>query len=87
MIGVEQSDRGDVVRFDAEAIKAEGRRLLLSQHPEMSVAEGKTMANFLSDFIGCVDSSAAYPEGSWLSENTGRAFAERMAAKRRQGKL
>ncbi len=27
MIGVEQSDRGDVVRFDAEAIKAEGRRL------------------------------------------------------------
>ena len=33
MIGVEQLDRGDVVRFDAEAIKAEGRRILLSQQP------------------------------------------------------
>lgn len=28
MIGVEQSDRGEVVPFDAEAIKAEGRRIL-----------------------------------------------------------
>ena len=28
MIGVEQSDRGDVVPFDAEFIKVEGRRIL-----------------------------------------------------------
>lgn len=28
MIGVEQSDWGDVVPFDAEFIKAEGRRML-----------------------------------------------------------
>lgn len=31
MIGVEQSDRGDVVPFDAAAIKAEGRRILAAR--------------------------------------------------------
>ena len=87
MIGVEQSDRGDVVPFDAEFIKAEGRRLLLSQQSEMSVAEGQTMTDFLKDFIGCVDSSAVYPEGSRLSENTGNTFAELMVEKHQQGKL
>ena len=31
MIGVEQSDRGDVVPFDVEYIKAEGRRIFASR--------------------------------------------------------
>lgn len=35
MIGVEQSDRGDIVPFDAEFIKAEGRRILCCPEPQV----------------------------------------------------
>ncbi len=62
-------------------------RYLPKQQPEPPVIEGQTMADFLKDYIGCVDSSETYPEGSRLSEDTGRKFAELMVEKRRQGKL
>ena len=32
MVGVEQSDKGEVVPFDAEFIKAEGRRMLAARN-------------------------------------------------------
>lgn len=47
------------------------------------VVEGETMADYLKVFIGCVDSSEVYPEGSRLSENTGRKFAELLANRSR----
>jgi hypothetical protein len=62
-------------------------RYLPERQPEPPVVEGQTMADFLKDFIGCIDSSEAYPEGSRLSEDTGRKFAALMVEKRRQGKL
>ncbi len=62
-------------------------RYLPNKQPEPPVVEGQTMADFLKDYIGCVDSSETYPEGSRLSEDTGRKFAELMVAKRKQGKL
>ena len=54
---------------------------------ETKPVEGETMADFLKEFIGCVDSSEKYPEGSHLSENTGRKFKELMLEKHRKGKL
>jgi hypothetical protein len=36
-IGADQLDRGEVVLFDAKAIKAEGRRLLESRREERQV--------------------------------------------------
>ena len=44
------------------------------------------MAEYLGDLVGCIDSRDVFPEGSHLSEETGK-FAELMAEKRRQGRL
>ncbi len=49
--------------------------------------EGLNMADFLKDYIGCINSSSIYPEGSHLSEDTGSNFTELMVIKRKQGKL
>jgi hypothetical protein len=58
-------------------------RFMTEKQPEPPVVEGQTMADFLKDYIGCVDSSETYPEGSRLSEDTGRKFAELMVEKRK----
>lgn len=52
-----------------------------------SPSNGQNMADFLKDYIGCIDSSEIYPEGSYLSEDTGRKFSELLLEKRKQGKL
>ena len=40
--------------------------------------EEETLADALKDYIGAVNSSEKYPEGSTLSENTGKRFRELM---------
>lgn len=49
--------------------------------------EGGTLADFLGDFIGCIDSSEFVPGGANMSEYTGRKFGELMVKKHREGKL
>ena len=55
--------------------------------PVPPLAAGQSMADYLKEFIGCIDSSETYPEGSRLSENTGRKFGELLQKKKREGKL
>ena len=62
------------------------RRYLPPKQLVPPVVEGPTMADFLKDYIGCVDSSETYPEGSHLSEDTGRKFAQLIVEKHKQGK-
>ena len=51
------------------------------------VPVGATLADALGDYIGAIDTREKYPEGSTLSENTGRKFAKLMVGKRKRGKL
>ena len=44
----------------------------------------ETLADYWADYIGTIDSREIYPEGSQLSENTGRKFAELMMEKYRK---
>ena len=55
--------------------------------PDEPIPEGESLADYLKDYIGCVDSADIYPEGSRLSEDAGRKFAALMVEKRKQGKL
>ena len=57
---------------------------------EVSTADDEqlgTLADFLGDFIGCIDSSEYVPGGAQMSINSGKQFAEGMVEKRRQGRL
>lgn len=45
------------------------------------------LAEFLGEFVGCVDSSRGTDRKSNLSERTGEAFAEILEQKRREGRL
>jgi hypothetical protein len=47
---------------------------------------GGTLADFLGDFIGCLDSGEIVPGGANMSENIGETFAEGMAEKRGAGR-
>lgn len=49
--------------------------------------EGATLADGLADYIGSINTRDKFPEGSNLSENTGRKFAQLMTDKRSRGKL
>jgi len=49
--------------------------------------QGATLADALAEYIGAVDTRDKYPEGSTLSEDTGRKFAQGMVEKRNRGKL
>ncbi len=49
--------------------------------------EGETLADFLGDFIGCLDSGEHVPGGARMSENVGEKFAQGMEEKRKAGKL
>jgi len=53
----------------------------LGHSPAKQVPEGATLAEAMGDYIGAVDTSDMYPEGSTLSEKTGRRFAQLMADK------
>lgn len=48
---------------------------------------GVTLVDALADYIGAISTKDKYPAGSMLSQDTGRKFAQGMAAKHRQGKL
>ncbi len=54
--------------------------------PSASSDEG-TLADYLGEFIGCLDSGELVPGGARMSENIGDEFAEGMAQKRREGRL
>lgn len=59
------------------------------QEPTTPVAlpHGVTLVEALSDYIGAANTKNIFPEGSTLSENTGRKFAVLMKEKRKQGRL
>ena len=49
--------------------------------------EGATLADALAGYIGAVNTRDEHPEGSTLSENTDRKFAQLMVEERKQGRL
>ncbi|HZO88517.1 MAG TPA: hypothetical protein VFB38_09260 [Chthonomonadaceae bacterium] len=54
-----------------------------TQEAELSpVAEGEILADFLGDFIGCIQGS-----GANNSENTGQKFTEYLVKKHKEGHL
>ncbi len=59
----------------------------LSQTPIKPLPEGATLADALAGYIGAISTHDKYPEGSTLSENTGRKFARLMVDKWSRGKL
>ncbi len=63
------------------------QRYLAQESPAPPSQEAQSMAEYLGDFVGCIDSREVFPEGSHLSEDSGRKFAELLAEKRRQRKL
>ena len=62
------------------------RREFPPKLPVEEPTEG-TLYDFLREFVGIIDTSDIFPDGSRLSENTGRKFAELMFEKRAKGKL
>ena len=50
-------------------------------------SNGETMADFLKDFIGCIDSSDVVPGGANMSEYNGRKFGEILQRKHQVGDL
>jgi hypothetical protein len=58
----------------------------LSRPPAASSEEGN-LADYLGDFIGCLDSGELVPGGARMSENIGEKFAEGMMQKRNEGRL
>lgn len=55
--------------------------------PVENASEGETMADFLKDFIGCIDSREVVPGGANMSEYTGRDFGAMLRKKHQEGKL
>ena len=49
--------------------------------------DGATLADALADYVGAINTQDKHPDGSTLSENTGREFAQLMVEKRKHGKL
>ena len=47
----------------------------------------ETLADYLKDHIGVIDSGEHVPGGARMSEDTGKKFAEGMVEKRRKGRL
>jgi hypothetical protein len=51
-----------------------------------SANEG-TLADFLGEYLGCLDSGEIVPGGACMSKNIGERFAEGMLEKHKAGKL
>ena len=62
-------------------------RFLPTETVEPVSAEGQTLADFLGDFVGCLDSGDFVPGGARMSENIGEKFAQGMIQKWKQGRL
>jgi hypothetical protein len=59
----------------------------LKPSPTKQLPAGATLADALADYIGAINTRDKYPEGSTMSEQTGRRFAKMMVEKKKQGKL
>ena len=59
----------------------------LRRQMSATLPEGATLADALGDYIGAINTRDRYPEGSTLSEDTGRKFGKLMAEKQKHGKL
>jgi hypothetical protein len=55
--------------------------------PVEDTEEGETLADYLKDFIGCIDSREVVPGGANMSEYTGRKFGEILRKKHQEGRL
>ena len=55
----------------------------LNEPPVPTNEEGKSSAEMFAEYIGSIDSSDVFPEGSDLSQDTGRKFKELMLRKYR----
>lgn len=55
--------------------------------PSAPIEGEGTMADFLADFIGCIDTREVVPGGAQLSQDTDRKFTELLLKKHREGKL
>ena len=59
----------------------------LARPHQMMLPENATLADSLADYIGCIDTSEKYSEGSTNSMDMGKKFAQAMVEKHRQGKV
>ncbi len=50
-------------------------------------SQANNLADYLGEFIGCLDSGELVPGGARMSENIGEKFAEGMLQKRNEGRL
>lgn len=56
--------------------------------PALSAQEEEgSLADFLGEFVGCIQSSQTTPGGAQMSTDPGRKFAEGMVKKRREARL
>jgi len=63
------------------------REQFLPALPPEELPEGATMADFLADFIGCIDSGEIVPGGAQMSKDIGKKFTQDMVEKRKAGRL
>ena len=85
----------DLEQILSDQARAQGttpeRLALDSLHERFTPAAPPEPAALQDDYwkgcIGVIDSSEKFPQGSTLSEDCGRKFAEGMVKKREQGKL
>lgn len=54
---------------------------------ESELPIGPTMADALSEYIGCISTRDKYPNGSILSQNTGKKYGKAMTEKFRKGSV
>jgi len=62
------------------------RASFLPTAPGEPLPEGATMADYLADFIGCIDSRKIVPGGANLSIDSGKKFTELLLERHRKGK-
>lgn len=67
-----------------EELIAKGQRPEESQETDSDKPKPKNLAEALGDFIGAVSSKDRFPEGSTLSQDTGRKFTEALLEDRRR---
>lgn len=83
------SERAEQKGTTAEIYVLDELRLRFLPHAATSppTTVPQTTEDYWKDYIGCIDSSDVFPEGSNLSEDTGRKFAALLVEKHLNGKL
>lgn len=69
------------------AVDSLRERFMSLRIEESSIQEQGTLADFLGDHIGVLDSSEFVAGGARMSEESGKKFAAGMLKKRQQGRL